>query len=100
MGGRPKGATASTSEVLKKRKHKDMGDVPFKFHATTFTVRQQSASGRVPNGCLKTIIETVLDESKLKQDAPSFKISEWAIRNQLKNNGNDQMNTTTSPNLH
>ena len=97
MGGQPKGATASASEFIKMRKRKAMSDVYLQFHAATCKARQQSASGRVPNGCLKKIIETVLHESKLKQDAPSFKISEWTIHNRLKKNSNDLMKSTTGP---
>ena len=40
-------------------------------------------------------IDAVLYKSKLKQDAPSFKISEWTIRKQLKKNGNALMKSTT-----
>ena len=97
MGYRPKGATASASAVLKMRERKAMGDAALRFHAATCKARQQSASGRVKNSCLKKIIEAVLDESTLKQDVPSFKISEWMIRNQLKKNSNDLMNSTTGP---
>ena len=76
-GGRPKGTTAAATRSLKKRKRKALNDVTLQFNEL-----RQSAHGKgimVKRGELQRVIATVLEESGLKVDAPSFTIAKETV---------------------
>ena len=76
-GGRPKGTTAAATGLLNKIKSKALNDVTLQFNEL-----RQSAPGKgimMKRGELQRVIATVLEESVLKVDAPSFTIAKDTV---------------------
>ena len=81
-GGRPKGTTVAATRLLKKIKRKELNDVTLQFNEL-----RQSAHGKVimvKRVELQRVITTVLEESGLKVDAPSFTIAKDTVRSRVK----------------
>ena len=75
--GRPKVTTAAATRLLNKRNNKSLNDVTLQFNELI-----QSAHGKgivVKRGELQTVITTVLEDSGLKVDAPSFTIAKDTV---------------------
>ena len=83
-GGCPKGATASSDLDIGTRKHKAVTEVTLQFRKAIC----DAGCGCMKIGSLGNIITTVLDQSTLKTEAPSFKTNESTVRNQIKRNNN------------
>ena len=81
-GGHPKGTTAAATRLLNKRNMKALNDVTLQFNEF-----RQSAHGKgvvVKRGELQRVITTMLEESGLKLDAPSFAIAKDTVRYRVK----------------
>ena len=81
-GGCSKGTTAAATRLLNKRNRKALNDVTLQFNEL-----RQSAHGKVivvNRGELQRVITTVLEESGLKVDDPSFTIAKDTVRSRVK----------------
>ena len=81
-GGRPKGTTADATRLLNERKRKAPNDVTLQYNEL-----RQSAYGKgivVKRGELQRVIITVIEESRLKVDDPSFTIAKDTVRSRVK----------------
>ena len=76
-GGSSKGTTAAATRLLNERKRKALNDVTLQYNEL-----RKSAHGKgivVKRGELQRVITTVLEESGLKVDAPSFTIAKDTV---------------------
>ena len=81
-GGHPKGTTSAATRLLNERKRKAVNDVTLQYNEL-----RNSAHGKgtvVKRGELQRVITTVLEESGLKVDAPSFTIAKDTVRSRVK----------------
>ena len=81
-GGRPKGTTLAATILLNKRKRKALNDVTLQFNELIHSVHGKGIM--VKRGELQRVITTVLEESGLKVDAPSFIIAKDTVRSRVK----------------
>ena len=75
--GRPKGTTSAATRLLNERNSKALNDVTLQYNEL-----RQSLHGKaivVKRGELQIFITTVIEESGLKLDAPSFTIAKYTV---------------------
>lgn len=85
-GGRPKGTTVAASRNMSGRKRKALNAVTLKFNKLKQTAKAMGT--KLMRGELDSLISTVLIESGLSLDDPSFTISKETVRSRLKGQTN------------
>ena len=81
-GGRPKGTTAAATRSLNERKRKALNYATLQFNELRHSVHGKGVVVKI--GELQRVITTVLEESGLKVDAPSFTIEKYTVRSRVK----------------
>ena len=81
-GGRPKGTTASATILLNERNRKALNDVTLQYNELRNSAHEKGIVVKI--GELQRVIPTVLEESGLKVDAPSFIIAKDTVRSRVK----------------